>query len=203
MKIFLNESAVCDEDKPAAMSHLGTIMREIEQNNLVVRLFKIDGVDCEFTREGSVDACRDADLVELKICSLPELLREALDDAKEYLPRLSRGLRRAAEFFVTGLEGEGVNIFLQSLDGLGWFEQLNESLVSGIHAFLPEGFTDRLSGHRSSMADLLAAWENQDYLLVGDILDYELAPFLEYFTEQLPLLKELMSSEKNVIGDKS
>lgn len=195
MKIVLNESTVCDENGPASLARLGELISEIEKKKLIVRSFKIDSVETEFAFEGSIDACRDAELVELKVCPLPELLREALDDAQEYLPRLSRGLRRAAELLVTGREGEGINIFLQALDGLQWFEQLNETLAGGA-ADLPGDFAERLSGHRGGMADLLAAWENQDYLLVGDILDYELAPYLEYFIEQLPVLKGIADNGK-------
>lgn len=196
MKIVLNGSIFNDEENAVALSRLSSLLQEIEQKKLVVRSFKIDGVDCDFTPDDVLTACGGAELVEFKACSLPELLREALDDAKEYLPRLAGGLRRAAEHFVAGREGEGINIFLQALDGLNWLEQLNESVAGGGLASLPDGFLERLSGHRGSLADLLAAWENRDYLLVGDILDYEVAPYLDYFFGQLAYLNAILSGEK-------
>ena len=193
VKIILNENTFCEEDRSAALARLGALVNEIEQKKLIVRSFKIDDVETEFAIEGSIDACQDAELVDLKVCPLPELLREALDDAQEYLPRLSRGLRRVAEFFITGREGEGINIFLQALDGLQWFEQFSDTLAAGV-SDLPGDLAGRLSRHRGSLADLLAAWENRDYLLIGDILEYELAPYLEYFIEHLPALKEMLNN---------
>jgi hypothetical protein len=40
--------------------------------------------------------------------------------------------------------------------------------------------------------ELTKAWENRDYVLIADLLEYELAPFIE---DLLSLIKRVMEAE--------
>lgn len=107
---------------------------------------------------------------------------EIRQTAAEYLPKLARGLTAIAELIRNGNEAEGAHFFVQATQGLRWLVGLlaNIHLVSALEI---EKFKENLN-------TLLTAWENKDYVLISDLLEYELAPFVEQVNSVLLSLKE-------------
>lgn len=89
----------------------------------------------------------------------------------EYLPKLSRGLTAIAELIRNGNEVVGARFFAQATEGLRWMAGLLTN-ISLVKASEIEKFGDDLN-------TLLTAWENEDYVLIADLLEYEMAPFVE------------------------
>lgn len=113
-----------------------------------------------------------------------ELFQEALETGEEYLPRLREGVRKAGLLFQEGKEGEAIYIFNQLLDGFEWLA----SVVGGFELALKEGLIAALASSKiegavksfsARLQELQDAWENTDYVLIGDLLTYELVPLME------------------------
>lgn len=114
-----------------------------------------------------------------------KLLDEAIEDGKEYLPRLKEGLSKIAALLQEGREGEGINLFIESIEGLEWFGTVLEGMVCFRGALINESGEDNISvRYRRILGDLLAAWENRDIVLIGDLLEFEIVPIIEEFQEK-------------------
>jgi hypothetical protein len=111
------------------------------------------------------------------------LFREALETGRAYLPRLSQAVKESGRLFQEGREGEAVSLFNQLLDGLEWLGVLVDGAEIAAReepGFLPdgEGVCRAAAAFRSVLKELERALENADYVLLGDLLTYELAPVL-------------------------
>jgi hypothetical protein len=120
--------------------------------------------------------------VDGKMLCLGDFIVDVLSTAKDYLPRLKTGLKVASLYFQSREEEKGSIAFLEILEGLEWVNQLMDKrglLFSGRLASDRE-IDLKIGGYKEKLREMLAAWENRDYLLIGDLLEYELIPFVDY-----------------------
>ena len=96
-----------------------------------------------------------------------ELYKSAVD----YLPKLSKGLMAIAELMHSGNDADGAYFFIKATEGLRWLDGFLRNITSSDYKQ-----TEELGGYLSSLLD---AWENGDYVMIGDLLEYELVPFVE------------------------
>jgi len=103
-----------------------------------------------------------------------QLMRDTLEQAVEYLPKLIGGIEVVADRFQTGKEKQAIALFSDVLDGLEWINDavnLTMPFWDGSIGIDPQVLQEPLK----AMAE---AWENRDYTLISDILDYEIKPAL-------------------------
>ncbi len=98
---------------------------------------------------------------------------ELLMSADEYCGRLIPGIYRAVELFRGGSEKEAFKYMTNIVDGLQW---LIEALAATAD-MLPEDID--VSGINEHLNEMTGAFENQDYILLSDLLEYEIAPAVE------------------------
>ena len=115
-----------------------------------------------------------------------KLLEEAIEEGRVYLPRLKEGISEIVTMLQEGREGEGVNLFIQALEGMEWLE----TVLNGIECFndntnYKDGQGDITTRYRHALADLLEAWENRDMVLISDLLEFEVVPVIEIFLERI------------------
>ncbi|MFA5384588.1 MAG: hypothetical protein WC364_08000 [Eubacteriales bacterium] len=96
---------------------------------------------------------------------------EFYQSAVDYLPMLAKGLMAIAELMHNGNEADGAYFFTKATDGLRWLAGFLKNIKSFDCQELEE-----LGNYLTSLLD---AWENDDYVLIGDLLEYELVPFVE------------------------
>lgn len=97
---------------------------------------------------------------------------ELLQTAKEYSEKLMGAVIRTAEAFQSYKDGNGSEIMISIVDGLQWLMDVvgsSEELKAKIDIL---NINDKLKG-------IIEAYENQDYILIGDLLQYELLPAIE------------------------
>ena len=126
------------------------------------------------------------ELLELELAYLADLLANNLGNAKEYLEKLIPGFQKAADLFRMGNEQEAHKFYLQILDGIDWFSQVVLTIVKSwgneVEGQRLEDRQERLTG---LMAQMLEANQNQDWVLLADLLEYEMIPFYEDWQETL------------------
>jgi len=120
--------------------------------------------------------------------------KQALDifaTSEEYLPRLARGLAAIAELIQSGQEAAASGYFLQAIEGLRWLalalQNLNSLLFSRENQ---KGLNEEIEKLGEILGSLLNAWENSDYVLISDLLEYELAPFVQLIKEEITGIKQ-------------
>lgn len=128
------------------------------------------------------------------------LFQEAVATGCEYVPCLRGGVARAGHLFQEGREGEAVSRFNQLLDGLEWLGSLVDStefvVRQGLIELAESGRVLRAAAaFRAALRELLEAWENADYVLIGDLLVYELVPVLEEWGIIIGAMEERFSQE--------
>ena len=115
-----------------------------------------------------------------------DLLANNLANAKEYLEKLIPGFQKAADLFRMGNEQEAHKFYLQILDGIDWFSQVVLNIVkSRGNQVEGQSLGDRQEKLTGLMAQMLEANQNQDWVLMADLLEYEMIPYYEDWQETL------------------
>lgn len=98
---------------------------------------------------------------------------ETLISADEYLYNLKNGVARISELIQEGKEQEGINLIPHVAEGIQWLTEAVE-LTRDVHK--SEISFDSLNEFIEEISEAL---ENEDYILVGDLFNYEILPILE------------------------
>lgn len=138
--------------------------------------------------------------IEVKVSSPVELIIGNMVDSFDYLPDLRLKLGQAATCFQQGNFSEGIDLFRNSIDGLIW---LNHLLTSFRLYFLSDqGFKLERSKYQVDMerfekiiAELMESWENEDYVLISDLIEYELMVNLEDWQNNFIQILDKLASE--------
>ena len=126
------------------------------------------------------------ELLELELAHLGDLLANNLTNAKEYLEKLIPGFQKAADLFRMGNEQEAHKFYLHILDGIDWFSQVVLNIVkSRGNQVEGQSLGDRQEKLTGLMAQMLEANQNQDWVLMADLLEYEMIPYYEDWQETL------------------
>ncbi|MEY8763050.1 MULTISPECIES: hypothetical protein [Clostridium] len=98
---------------------------------------------------------------------------DALKTADEYMYNLKRGIKSVVDKFQSGKENDALNLLPLVIDGLQWMAQI---------IVLTKDVQKReinLSKFNCKLKETVKAIENEDYVLISDIFDYEIIPILE------------------------
>ncbi|MFH0766374.1 MAG: hypothetical protein V2A61_08140 [Calditrichota bacterium] len=139
----------------------------------------------------------DIQSLELVTRDVKQVAREALDSLNEYIPRLSGQILAVAEGFRTSQERSAAELYSQVLDGLQ-LTMHTELLIrrnlgsdtTGLDK-TNDTFIDSSEKLGKLIEEMLNAQERGDWILLADLLEYELAPHLE---DQLRHINEWRTS---------
>jgi hypothetical protein len=98
--------------------------------------------------------------------------RDSMQMAKEYIDKFLPGIDKATESFRLGNNDEGVEICSYVEEGLQWLIEIAR-LTKDVQS---EEMDEALMEEKSDM--LVEAYENEDFTLMGDILEFEIKPIL-------------------------
>ena len=133
----------------------------------------------------------DINSLEVELANLKDLVATNLSNALDYLEKLIPGFDQAADLFRMGNEQEANKFYIQILDGMDWFsEVINIVMDSEFKRSAPE---DTLRLRQAKLTDLMSqmleANKNQDWVLLADILEYEMIPFYKEWQTILTKIK--------------
>lgn len=117
-----------------------------------------------------------------------QLARETLIDGADYIEKIILTIDDIVENFLAGRENLALQDFPELVDGLEWI--INVVMLTrptqkevGIELTDPAAFM-------SSVNEIIGAFENNDYVLLGDLLNYEAKPILEQWSREFKSIKE-------------
>lgn len=194
MRVLINDKEVHSGDSPA---EAGRIIGDLlQKQNLYITQISINDVPVNVDL-GEALGIKPLEKLEIWASTLKELVDNSVKDALGYLPRLLEGLQNASDLFQRGEENEGTRLFIQATEGIGWVADLASLLENHcqVQAGQAQGSvqTNFFEEMSKELGELLEAWENRDYILIGDLLSYELVPTLESFLQHLEELKAQLS----------
>lgn len=101
---------------------------------------------------------------------MEQQITEILEETFEYIDRLINGINTVMNGYRSGNEGKAHELMVHVIDGFSWvLEVINATKLSKniditINEFLEE---------------MIIAYKNLDYVLLCDLLEYEIIPVLE------------------------
>lgn len=98
---------------------------------------------------------------------------ETLCSVNEYLVKLKDGIKKIVNYIQEGKEHEAIQIIPNAAEGIDWVIQ---AINLTKDAQKEEIAIDDINDHISEMVD---AFENDDFILVGDLFEYEILPILD------------------------
>ena len=110
-----------------------------------------------------------------------ELKRETLEMANEYMNNLFSGVKNSVELLYSGNESEGFSLIPSICEGIQW--------VTEVLALTKNEDLDLVNILYGKLEEIIESFENKDYILVADLLNYELLSVLQdiqsYIREKL------------------
>ncbi len=136
---------------------------------------------------------KDIDKLELVIRTLQEITLNNINNAMDYLDKLIPGVNKASELFRTKNAEEANKFYVGCIDGLAWLQEV----IDNVKIVLREEL-EKLDLGSSSIEDyqkqLLSLTKEindtqskKDWVMLADLLEYELSPYLEEWKSIFPL----------------
>ncbi|HOA80097.1 MAG TPA: hypothetical protein PKK61_03410 [Defluviitaleaceae bacterium] len=104
---------------------------------------------------------------------------ELINMAVEYTGRLIEGINEAVDAFHEGMEGKALDLVVQIIDGLKW---TMEAITVTLDVQRDPIDISEINDPFNEMAEAL---ENIDYVLMADVLEYEVLPKVEEWNQKL------------------
>ena len=179
MRISINGAETQDPSfQGETMEEVMNAIVKSRQNSYIRRVW-LDGQEVSSDSQDILKTSpTSVGLLELELAELQDLLANNLTNAKDYLVRLIPGFQKAADLFRMGNEQEANQYYLQVLDGIEWFSQVVIIIVSTQENKSEEkSLEERQKKLTDLMSQMLEANQNQDWVLMADLMEYEMIPF--------------------------
>ena len=163
----------------------------MEQGN-VVRSVKLNG------QESSPDSAvtqqtplSDIETLEMEVSTLSGIIDKNIENADAYLMRLIPGIEKSVELFRTGNEQEANQFFINIIDGMDWFSQVLDMIfaakeISSDTVINGKSVQDRRARLIDFTQQMVDANKNKDWVLLADLLEYEILPYYKEWSNFLP-----------------
>lgn len=183
MKVWFNDQARPDLEEAPHREVLEAAEAEAARTGSVITSVTVD--DAEISPEtfpqlsGGLSA-------RFTLVPLRSLVKETLEEAQGYLPRLEEGLLSIAKAFGDGDPASAQSLLADALDGLDWLLTVCRSCVSLMGSPLLQSRQDAFEeGLLLSLNVLMAQGEAGDFRGMADTLKDELLPKLRPLSDTL------------------
>ena len=127
--------------------------------------------------------------IEIETRSTHELISETASTCREYLPNLVHGATTIAVHLQQSREREAATLISDFVEGVSWYSSFLAHVGTLVPIYETES-TSLLTSLNEVLEHVLSSWEQGDYTLVADLLEYELCPELERGIGYLDMLLE-------------
>lgn len=107
-------------------------------------------------------------------------VNDVLTTLNGYLSKLMPAIKDCASHYQSGQLSEGLNLLINIIEGLDW--------VIKIAATNIEMQENHMRETNLKLNEIVKALENEDYVLVGDLLEYEILPAMQEILDKTALL---------------
>ncbi len=188
----------------SSTGELPGVLERIEKEFLsaddFIKDVQLDGVSLIMEGNLNLDAIPEeqrtgAQILNIQSCTMMQLTLDAIDGAAQYLAQLSAPVSQVAQQFSTGQFDKAPKNLSILMDG---FNSLI-SLLASLDSNHPDEFQqirtagcsirEHLGNFRKLVQEMLRAQEHADNISLADILEYEIRPQLQIWTEILRMLR--------------
>jgi hypothetical protein len=178
---------------------LGDFLLHIEKVGLVqgnvVRSIKLNG------HESSPDSkvnrnmrLSEIETLEIEVTNLSDIVDKNIENADAYLMKLIPGIEKSVELFRMGNEQEANQFFINIIDGVDWLSQvldmiLEAKAVSPDAVFDGKSIQERRDNLITFTQQMVDANKNKDWVLLADLLEYEILPYYQEWSNLIPYFR--------------
>lgn len=186
MQVKILDRVFTYENEPAVLERIfDTINEFLADTGLIFSHLKVDDTEVYADHYNYLKERIDRiELIEVEVRTVSEMLRDVLLTAEEYLEQALPEIELLAAEFYQGPSEESWARFQQLLEGVEWLNQL--VAVIDQNKAKPgnwQDYTVMVDRLRDELQNLEEALENQDYVVMGDLLNYEIIPCFQEFRE--------------------
>jgi hypothetical protein len=207
-KFYVNEREIAP---PLDITSLDRVLRQIEKDHLppdsVVRHVQVDGVPLmpDNLHEGSSEWLQSLQMrekIEIYTGTIAEIARDSISEALEYLDRVEAATPSLASGFQTCPGPESFESLRQLYEGLYWLNLLMDKLESGLQIGLHNVLINNVPAkehHQKFIAilkQLIDSQEKQDFILIADLLEYEILPLVPIWREMFNVILKKVEGEQ-------
>lgn len=138
--------------------------------------------------------CEETDQVEVTTCTLDELVNSTMESSFEMVPKLYRIVEITIAAFRQGRDDEGIENLSAWVSSLQWHADVLGNFIalqpgpSAVHEL-----NDEL---QTIVPKLYESWNGKDFVLLADVMEYELAPWLERWYATVQMYRSQMRLEE-------
>lgn len=109
---------------------------------------------------------------------------EVIKETSDYLYNLKKGIRKCVNYIQEGNEAAAINLIPLIADGIDWVINVVRLTLD-----VQKNKLD-ISEINNHLVEMIDAMENEDYILVGDLFNYEMLPILNQIQKEFVSILE-------------
>ena len=189
-----HEIIPCDEEG------LGSVIRnlssEVAKNGQYIASLKVNGEELDMNSGKYADwTLADVGRLEVSTGSTEHSALEVLTEGCAFLGELRLFLLQSAEFYRAGDETKGREFFIELIKGMEGFVKIASAVDRRLKIDFAETscsgrtLAESVNSLNGLLLEIIVAQEQRDWILLTDLLEYELAPQLEHWLEIFTMLR--------------
>ncbi len=205
-RIFLDTREIAS---PVELSSLEEILKYVEDKHLapdcVIRQIRLDGLslDANSLRLGFPESVREIshrEKVEITTGTVKEIAFDSIAEALAYLDRVETLIPSLAEGFQVSPGPEAYEKLRQLYEGFYWLNLLLEKLRARFGVDFEAGriknatVREHLEKFAAVLRQLIESQEKGDFVLLSDLLQYEICPLIPVWKGMFGILSERVES---------
>lgn len=198
MEVIVDGQAVAvpEENVQTIADVVGSISKDLDVKRRVIRVI-VDGQDITGRAEEHLKPKNGTQKVEVTTGLASELALDMLQNIQEFHGALEVELSRTADEFRIGNVEKSNELFARCLDGLQILVKTTISVANLLQVdsndvkagnTMMQAVVERVS---DVLGELIQAQMNNDSILIADLIEYELSPLLEDWSDARENLKKI------------
>ena len=184
MKIYLDENELEKEYQSLSLPELLNSVKSNLQDKIINRIFINDVEVNEKYLEESLVEKTDIEEIKFTTRDTKDLIQETLNEIERYLPILKKGMLDTADLFRMGNTEEASTKYQQVLEGIEWYLQSTSSILNIIgNKKTLDDQKETIDKFNKLLGDIMVAYKKDDFILVADMLEYEMVEYIDDFIE--------------------
>ncbi len=193
-EIYLDETKLdfTDEDKKATISDLiKELEKELHKSKQLVTSIEMDGslVPDWHSKEVADALLSEKKVIKISTSAMNEFFLSSIEHSKEYLNVIKTNIENIVKLLRSGNEEHAHIMLAKTLDDLRqWIKTIDavkRGAASGGIILFKQDPAKYYSLLLKNMEEIKKAQDNQDMVLLGDLLEYEIMPLLENIEKEM------------------
>lgn len=194
MQIYLNQQR--QPQLEAEYQNGAELLKALESESEIITEIQLNGVEINSHYLSQLDFSQQEEAqLEITVQKVSKLIKETLNTANDYLPKLKAGFQETIKRLRTLVDQQADQKLQPCIDGLEWYLEAIEKILNFVEdKELSQRTNKELDNLQAALQETLAAYQKEDRFQVAELLESKLLPLLDKFIE---INQEILSTVNN------